>query len=365
MSQTRIFWTSKVKTKQNPQDQSQAECKQVGNQEDRAIVTLPSPSPRLWKEKVITCKLHQNISFYTEASSWALEQNPPLISGDNPRYHPGHEGKSSHKRVCLQLCTKHGPFRQVQNPRQKGGSELKGSGVQISKGRAGDLWPGSSGHMINHVTKPRPEQPLPGPYLQSQDFKLLEFSSFVMSLKMSQKAWYLNKKPLRGQISLCGTIWHSAFSASSEKILAGWENWDPSLRSALTLTVLAACCHTGYSRKGLNFSKKRKKDAKWHLPLPYGPLASLLRAVRTWRSSSKLKMGDGEIEDTLMRVKTHKALQPKSEMWGQEESGCSSLPPAKIPIGIWKSKVSLLWPQQLYCEELQLIFNRAPRKPFS
>lgn len=92
-----------------------------------------------------------------------------------------------------------------------------------------------------------------------------------MSLKMFQKAWYLNKKPLRGQISLRGTIWQSAFSASGEKILAGWENWDPSLRSALTLNVLAACCHTGYSRKGLNFSKKRKKDAKGHLPLPLWP----------------------------------------------------------------------------------------------
>lgn len=186
-----------------------------------------------------------------------------------------------------------------------------------------------------------------------------------MNLKMLRKAWYLNKKPLHGQISPRGTIWQSAFSASGENILAGRENWDPSLRSALTLAVLAACYHTGYSRKGLNFSKKRKKDAKWHLPLPCGPLASLLRAVRTWRSSSKLKMGDGEIEETLRRVKTHKALQPKSKMWGQEERGRSALPPAKIPIGIWKSKVCLLWPQQLYCEELQLIFNRAPRKPFS
>lgn len=143
MSQTRIFWTSKTKTKQNPQDQSQAECKQVGSQEDRAIVTLPPPPPRLWKEKVITCKLHQNISFYTEASSRALEQNPPLISGDNPRYHPGHEGKSSHKRVCLQLCTKHGPFL--------AGTEAKGERRFRIKRKWGSDFQGESRRSVTRV----------------------------------------------------------------------------------------------------------------------------------------------------------------------------------------------------------------------
>lgn len=186
-----------------------------------------------------------------------------------------------------------------------------------------------------------------------------------MSLKMLQKAWYLNKKPLRGQISLHGTIWQSAFSASGEKILAGWENWDPSLRSALTLTVLAVCCHTGYSRKGLNFSKKRKKDAKWHLPLPCGPVASLLRAVRTWRSSSKLKMGDGETEETTQESEDTQSIATKIRNVRAGRGWAFFAPPAKIPTDIWKSKVSLLWPQQLNCEELQLIFNRAPRKPFS
>lgn len=71
------FLNLKSENKQNPQDQSQAECKQ-GNQEDRGNRDTPIPISRLWKEKVITCKLHQNISFYTEVSSWALEQNPPF-----------------------------------------------------------------------------------------------------------------------------------------------------------------------------------------------------------------------------------------------------------------------------------------------
>lgn len=262
MSQTRIFWTSKTKTKQNPQDQSQAECKQVGSQEDRAIVTLPPPPPRLWKEKVITCKLHQNISFYTEASSRALEQNPPLISGDNPRYHPGHEGKSSHKRVCLQLCTKHGPFWQVQKPREKGGSELKGNGVQISKGRAGDLWPGCSGHMISHVTKPRPEQPLPGPYLQSQDFKLLELFKFCDESKNVTKGLILEQE---------ATSWpdFTAWNNLTIGILSfRWEHtsWKGKLRSESQVCTHPGCLSSVLShwlfQKRPKFFKEKEKGCQ-------------------------------------------------------------------------------------------------------
>ena len=52
--------------------------------------------------------------------------------------------------------------------RSQGGTDVqnkKGSGVQSSRRRAGDLCLGSCGHMISHMTKPCPEQSLPGPYL--------------------------------------------------------------------------------------------------------------------------------------------------------------------------------------------------------
>ena len=48
--------------------------------------------------------------------------------------------------------------------------------------------------MISHVTKPLPEQPLPGPYLQNQDFKLLELFRFCDESKNVTKGLILEQE---------------------------------------------------------------------------------------------------------------------------------------------------------------------------
>lgn len=153
----------------------------------------------------------------------------------------------------------------------------------------------------------------------------------------------------------------------------GWdEQWtifieiDPSSQVCTHPTILAAPCHTFcLFQTRLKFFRENGKR------MPSGtflcPVALWLLSWEQWedgeaeanprREMEKSKKASGEQRHT-----EHCNQKPKRE---GRRSACASLPPAKIPTGIWKSKVSLLWPQQIYCKELQLIFNRAPPKAFS
>lgn len=236
--------------------------------------------------------------------------------------------------------------------RSQGGKRfrIKRKRVHGSRGRT-DLWLGCCGHMIGHMTTQCPEQSLPGLQLHSKGIKAS--SNFVMSLKIEGKACCWTKKPHGGWISLCGPIWQSAFSAAYEKILAGWKSWDPGSQVSAQHPHphLGSCllCPLLISERPHFFKKNEKMVSSDKFTCQLVLVGSPLRTARWWnvvgRTTANLRW-EREKSENQQESKGVQNMSAKTGNVRARREWGSSLPPANIPTGMWKNKVSLLGPSK-------------------